>query len=329
MLAHLPNVVLLALFGAFGGLIYGVRETGLVLPHRAVANHSVRLGFLADVMFGIAGAFVVFLLIPADINADEIETVVKVIGLAVLGGYAGPALLDKLVSETLRDVQREQEQFRRDLSQQRGDLETALTERQRDQNALALVDRYLNDSEAEEISPEDLLDAIDDASQRARYRIYEIARETRRKTWSCDKPALERTIPVFEALLESGISDGETHRLCAPLAYALKDKRCPDYVRALELLDRAIELRREAGLAASAWYHFNRAFCLIAMRSDSSDHAFSAVEINRIRSDLANAEAHPSMKQAVENCDLIKTWTAAHPAEKASVEILSTVPSGT
>jgi hypothetical protein len=228
MLAHLPNVVLLALFGAFGGLIYGVRETGLVLPHRAVANHSVRLGFLADVMFGIAGAFVVFLLIPADINADEIETVVKVIGLAVLGGYAGPALLDKLVSETLRDVQREQEQFRRDLSQQRGDLETALTERQRDQNALALVDRYLNDSEAEEISPEDLLDAIDDASQRARYRIYEIARETRRKTWSCDKPALERTIPVFEALLESGISDGETHRLCAQLAYALKDKRCPD-----------------------------------------------------------------------------------------------------
>ena len=49
--------------GGFGGLLYTIRDSGFELIHKNdKENQVLRLGWLADCAYGIAGAFVVFLL---------------------------------------------------------------------------------------------------------------------------------------------------------------------------------------------------------------------------------------------------------------------------
>ncbi|SUS06326.1 hypothetical protein DF3PB_2690004 [uncultured Defluviicoccus sp.] len=168
---------------------------------------------------------VVFLIVPADFSASgSTEKTIKFLGLCVLGGYAGPALLEKIIKETLKDIRKEQVEIKAKIEHQEVISAQLERKRERDELAILLVDAYLNDTEDQQIGPARVHEAVSDASPSARFDIYQRTRNIRRKSWRTDRAAVGRTVVVFEALTAAGWPDRERHRLLAQLAYALKDR---------------------------------------------------------------------------------------------------------
>ncbi len=56
---------LICLSGMFGGLLFGIRDKKLVIPHRKSEN-IYEPGVITDVLFGVAGGVVIFLILPLD-----------------------------------------------------------------------------------------------------------------------------------------------------------------------------------------------------------------------------------------------------------------------
>ncbi|GMU84047.1 MAG: hypothetical protein AMXMBFR47_39170 [Planctomycetota bacterium] len=105
-------VLLIAFPGALGGLLFSMRERSVVIPSFSHDSpYTLDPGFLADIWFGIAGAFIAFLVVPGKFDYDpsksprvpaEFWTFVKISGLAVAGGYGGRALIAKALSDISR-----------------------------------------------------------------------------------------------------------------------------------------------------------------------------------------------------------------------------------
>jgi hypothetical protein len=131
-----------------------------------------------------------------------------------------------------------------------------------DAKALALVYRQL-DVDAPPIPQPDLDAAIGAASPAVKVQIFSLTSTIRKENWKDPqtKRKMERTIPIFRALLAS---DPERfHRNYAQLGFALKDQREPDWAEAEAILTRAIELRDQGGEQGYVYYEFNRALCRI------------------------------------------------------------------
>ena len=132
--------------------------------------------------------------------------------------------------------------------------------------ALGLAQRVLKpDPGLPEVPQEELTTAVRDASPTMREHILEQAQVMRRENWKLPetKPAMERTIPLFRALVQAAPAD---HRPRGQLGYALKDGSMPDWEEALLNLNRAIELRQQQGDEGWWMYEFNRA--LVRMSPD-------------------------------------------------------------
>jgi hypothetical protein len=125
--------------------------------------------------------------------------------------------------------------------------------------ALVLSYRQLLASERPDRADEGRLRAaVQRASRLVRDAIFNMAYELRRENWATDKHLMERTIPVFEALIRA---DPNWHAPHGQLGYALKDKALPDWEGAKASLDRAVELRGEE--RGGLYYQYNRAVCAI------------------------------------------------------------------
>jgi hypothetical protein len=101
--------------------------------------------------------------------------------------------------------------------------------------------------------------AVQRAGSQVRTAVFNLAYEVRRENWATDKHLMERTIPVFEALVRA---DAKWHAAHGQLGYALKDKLVPDWKGAKESLDRAVELRGEQS-GEGFYYQYVRALCAI------------------------------------------------------------------
>lgn len=151
--------------------------------------------------------------------------------------------------------------------------------------------------------------ALRRSSRQVRSALFYMAQGLRQETWFADKHRMERTIPVFESLVDA---DPRGHLAHGNLGYALKDRYVPDYTRALHHLTRAVELRgdRDGG---GAFYQYSRASCLIAL-----DPAFAARRPSTVETRNAVVEALRAARreldadwdQVMENPDAadIKTW---------------------
>jgi hypothetical protein len=298
--------------GGIGGLLFGYRQSGLRLPSYSQVDHRLSAGFFADAIFGIAGGLVVFLIVPIDFSLKgDTEKTVKFFALCVLGGYAGPALLETVIKNTLKDVQEEQKRIKDDVGRQLDIIRNHEEQTRKDSRALYVVDHYLNDTESDLFSIDVLAEVVKAASEGAQLEIYQRARSVRRRSWNFDKAALSRTIPIFETLTTVWKLDRERHRLIAQLAYAYKDNEPPDYERALTLLDEAILLRKKENLQPSAWYHFNRAFCMIALDA-AGQRKISNNDMLELIKDLDIAQNNPTMVSAIADSKLVSGWLAFH-----------------
>lgn len=152
----------------------------------------------------------------------------------------------------------------------------------KDANALNLVRLQLNpgtDSPDSDVNA--LKSAILASSPAVKTVVFQQAGEIRTKYWNTDKARMERTIPIFEALVESDPHDHANH---AQLGWALKDQRTPQWAAAERELSTAIELR--GAWQQSGWFYYeaSRAICRIMMTKDPQ-HA-SQVKSEDILSDL-------------------------------------------
>ncbi len=175
--------------------------------------------------------------------------------------------------------------------------------------ALVLSHRQLFGDAGAGVDPARLANSVRRASRQVRTAILNMAQELRRETWFADKHRMERTIPVFEALVQA---DPKWHVPYGNLGYALKDKYDPDYTRALDHLTRAVALRGDR-YDEGQFYQYSRALCLInldpkfAARQPAAAAVRAAV-LEALRA--ARREMDADWEPALENPDAadIRTW---------------------
>lgn len=89
---------------------------------------------------------------------------------------------------------------------------------------------------------------------------FQLAKVNRRSNRINEKELMARSIPVFEALISIEES-AYYHSYYGQLAFALKDKKSPNWAEAEKNFNTAIKVRRKA--EKEPFYEFNRAICKI------------------------------------------------------------------
>ena len=176
----------------------------------------------------------------------------------------------------------------------------------KDGEALNAAYRQL-DPDAPAISQLALSAKIGAASPMVRVQIFNHAKDMRSRTWQEDKAAMERTIPIFKALIESD-HESRFHRNHGQLGYALKDQTEPDWAASEAELTKAIEIRGPWHSSGRLYYEFNRAVCRIMQ--DERFLANKPSEANvaaEIRSDL-HAAAHSHIINLITTNVVTSNW---------------------
>jgi hypothetical protein len=185
--------------------------------------------------------------------------------------------------------------------------ESQRAQEESDVEALTLVARQLDPEPGAPPTSQEVLDAaIAAASPLLKTQIFNRARDHRRQTWRTDKASMERTIPVFRALVNAE-TDRKFHRNRAQLGFALKDKDRPDLEAAEAALTEAIELRDEGGDRGYLLYEFNRALARILRHGPTPPPEIRAA----IEADLKAAARSPYLSREIERNPEIKAFRAA------------------
>jgi hypothetical protein len=145
---------------------------------------------------------------------------------------------------------------------------------QEDAKVSALVSRQLSIGPGvAAVNEKELNDRIKETTGTNRARIFYEAARVRSNNWSANKPLMERTIPIFKALIATESEKNLHPEYHGELGFALKDKEHPDnkealedYKEALEQLETAIRMRQKLNITeGQAWYEFLRAVCRIQL----------------------------------------------------------------
>jgi len=188
---------------------------------------------------------------------------------------------------------------------------------QADANALAQTYQHLAAGPST-VPTEPLKAAIRASSPAVRVTIFNQAREVRSKNWLTDKTMVERTIPVFEALIDSD-TDGRLHRNYGQIGYALKDQTQPDWARAEQNLSRAIRVRGPWRDTGWVLYELNRAVCRIMQDADyKADKKSLSARRESILADLRvgwRLESHTMFQE-----DPIRKWMGLNNVSELDVD---------
>jgi len=189
-----------------------------------------------------------------------------------------------------------------------------LARNQGDANALALIDRQLRARLTDEtIDPSVLSDALRRASAPIREQAFTQAQAQRRDSWPWRsqlaqdaeratrmQQTMERTIPIFEALIDADPDDARFH---AELGYAMKDQLEPKLDRAVSELTEAIRLAPQKELPTD-YLHFNRALVAIELEGQGQK-----IERDLVLSDLRSAMlGRASVREIVQDDVTVRSW---------------------
>lgn len=156
----------------------------------------------------------------------------------------------------------------------------------------------------------ELSDAIKRASQPLRDIALQRASEQRSKYWMGKNPGdllkMERTIPIFRALLEA--DPEHKHVIHGQLGFALKDKTEPDHQGAIEHLSEAISERNVNGETGWLFYEFNRALSRIRSEQGTPDE---------ILADLCKAAGIDFIRDIIGKDEDTVAWLTAQNIEPA------------
>jgi len=290
-LVAIPIAMVLAVAGWVGGLLYGLRGHELLLPGRTPQG-TYSLGFVADCLYGVAGAFVIFLIVPGDFDPGVPWTWIKILGLGLIGGYGGRGVIDQALSQAFKDLERKVDQSE--------------IERQASAEALRLATRQLTD-DIPEVNERELEAAILSASPAMAIELLHRARDFRRQN-AKNGELVRRTVPIYRVLVAR--PDHQSfHRPFAQLAYALKDSTPPDLQGAIEQLTKAIDIRDKAADRGFYKYELARAESYIELDQNWRDGRSSEEPLrSQILSDINTARVRAGDKPFVLNSAIISDW---------------------
>lgn len=218
---------------------------------------------------------------------------------------ADQAAIGALASEVQRVTERAETTERK--------IDELRRQRELDAAALNLVYRQLNPSpDHPEATQEALDEAVAAASNPVKVQIFNQARQVRGDTWRdpATKPKMERTIPLFRALIRCDPGD-RFHLNHGQLGFALKDKREPDWAGAERELGRAIAIRGSWEQKGWFLYEFNRALCRIRLDAGFGAGRPSDPESrDRILGDLRVAAHSDAMRALLAAEPSVREWTA-------------------
>lgn len=265
------KLVMLTLAGAAGGLAYSMKNGELKLPRRS--EDILNTGWLGDCIFGMAGAYVIALIVPGDFPpknpTEDLNFTIQILATGIIGGYGGRSIMDRVLDDIInqqkaleKKVEKNSDRIQKNI----GEITQVREQSESGAKALELLERYFDETLGllnEQI--EELKEFIENASLSQRAIIFLEAKKVREKNAQDgqQKPwMVERTIPIFEALMKN---DPENHRIHAQLGYALQNKTQPDWSRAEAELSKAIQLRDTSpDENEKFWvYEFNRAISRI------------------------------------------------------------------
>ena len=176
-----------------------------------------------------------------------------------------------------------------------------------DAEAYNLVGRRLNPNpDIPEVSQAELDKAIESASRHVRVQIFNQAWEVRGENWQTNKVKMERTIPIFRALISQDTEE-KYHMNHGQLGFALKDKSPPEWKNALDAINIAIKRRKREG--HWLFYEFNRAMCTIMLDRNYNDQSKSDEDQKRtIIRDLAAAAKAPQLASIIKDDEVVANW---------------------
>jgi hypothetical protein len=179
-----------------------------------------------------------------------------------------------------------------------------------DNQAVSMVNKHLLSSAigSDEVNITEMTELIMKCTQTAKVSIFYLAQKVRGENWRTNKHVMERTIPVFQALVRSD-PEKKYHQNFSQLGYALKDKETPDYQSALTNLTRAIEIR--GAWQEHGWriYEMNRAYCRIQLDLNFQSKKASDETVKKlIDEDLRAAESDTFLKKIVLSDEVFVNW---------------------
>ena len=258
------------------------------------------------IIHGITGAIIIVTLSPVDPriinifvkpeNSPEAIFFVKFIALAIIGGYAGNALLESSASQYSKRIDA---------------LEESEKENKKVREAISLTDEVLTGVKLSGDQARAFHKALQETSSFGRSEVANRADENRRQNWRNRKDLMERSIPIYEGLIDTS----EAVRMAGwwgSLGYCLKDKRDPDFEGALEMLSKAIDIRdkaiKERGFAKlSGSYEINRAICRINL-AKRQPNILTREWSELIKRDLDAAEQFTRFEQIIKDEDDVQKW---------------------
>jgi len=304
---------LLALVGGFGGYLSAMRSNIYNTRDRSLFSRYE----IFHMLQGVAGAIIIVTLTPVDPTIvkglfdqpdEQLHSLVKLIALALIGGYAVGSLLESSASQfskqidNLTEDQKTLTEEQRMLTKRQDELEEEIN---KVNNLVRTAERILWGAElnANEIAAFNI--AVQDSPPQGRTEIGRLADESRKQNWKHSKELLERPIIVFQALVQS-FDAVSNHRWFGSLGYCLKDKIDADYSQAVSYLSKAIELR--GPLSRSGGYEFNRAECNIILSNANTNESTRWSLDQQIEKDLETAARFRRFREMIEKEDLITTW---------------------
>lgn len=181
---------------------------------------------------------------------------------------------------------------------------------------LQLATKQLRESQA--VPQDNLNRAAINSSTVARGQIFYMAANQRDINWREDfrKPKMEKTIPVFRALIASDKND-EYHANHGQLGFALMRKTVPDWREAEEQLCRAIALRGEPSRFGHCEYEAARAICRIMNENKFNKGVKSELDdAKKIRDDISIACQSKETSSWAMKDEAISAWIALNGDEE-------------
>jgi hypothetical protein len=247
----------------------GIAETSgtLILPFLGVSLQWTYIWFL--MAFPTILLFIFFYVLwkkpgilyaPSDYNSDE----------AFLGA------IDKRIE--IKAANKYVEQEVKKISEKIDEVDER-TKKEMEVYALVYNILYLKEG-LQQVSQTELNNIIEKVSEWMKERIFELANGARFLNWERNKPIMERTIPIFRALIAS--DSEKTHFYYGALGFTLKDKQKPEWKEAYKYLTEAIESRGEWNPRfnrTSLLYEVNRGICKINLDKEFNNNKPSTSEV--------------------------------------------------
>ena len=310
------RVLVLSFSGILGGIIYAIVVDGEVEMPRFVVDRGgvFKAGLFGDILLGIAGAFILELLLPASLSVidppdpetlEESAIVFNVIGLrgsviaatGIIGGYGGRAII-KFSLERFFKYTGTLDEFRANAITQRQSqpqrqqpkLETETLRANEYTSALIeQIDRYVQGGlpEGDRTKLTLQLQSEPDSVRQVVFSALVELREEIAEELSNDQH--QRMVGLFDALIQTS---PEEHPLYYQLARTRIALTPPAYAEALAALDKAIALRGPLTIShpdvSEPWqYELHRAVANIGQaQAASTDFTMAAPAQEAILTDL-------------------------------------------